>query len=92
MQLMQKFREMPRKVAGSVATIIGELVVGTVMLFIGLYMISAVATAAAIANTSVFYTTYTALITTTGTIFSVLGLVVIIIALATAIRSLQSMS
>lgn len=78
-----------RKWDGSVAGVIGGLIVGVVMLFVGLYMIDATATAAAIANTSDFYTTYTAQVTTAGTIFSVLGLVIIIIALATAINSLK---
>jgi len=77
---------------GSVAGVVGGLVVGIVMLFVGIFMIDAVSTAAAINASSDFYTTYTGLITTTGTIFSVLGLVIIIVALATAIRSLQGLS
>lgn len=78
-------------VPASVATVIAELVVGVVMLFVGLFMIDAVHTATLINNTSVFYGVSTALVTTTGTIFSVLGLVIIVIALATAVGSLKSM-
>ena len=79
-------------VPGSVAAVIAELVVGVVMLFVGLFMIDAVFTATAINNTSTFYGISTALVTTTGTIFSVLGLVIIVIALATAIGSLKAMT
>ena len=79
------------KLPGSVAQVIGELVVGVVMLFVGLFMLDAVYTATAINNSSVFYGISTALVTTTGTIFSVLGLVIIVIALATAIGSLKNM-
>ena len=79
-------------VPASVASIVAELVVGVVMLFVGLFMIDAVSTATAINSSSAFYSTQTALISTTGTIFSVLGLVIIVIALATAIGSLKSMT
>lgn len=79
-------------IPGSVATVIAELVVGVVMLFVGIFMIDAVHTATALNNTSTFYGVSTALVTTTGTIFSVLGLVIIVIALATAIGSLKSMT
>lgn len=78
-------------VPASVAAVIGELVTGVVMLFVGLFMIDAVYTATAITNTSTFYGISTALVTTTGTIFTVLGLVIIVIALATAIGSLKNM-
>jgi hypothetical protein len=78
-------------VPASVAAVIGELVTGVVMLFVGLFMIDAVHTATALNNTSVFYGISTALISTTGTIFTVLGLVIIVIALATAIGSLKNM-
>jgi len=77
---------------GSIAQVIGGLVVGIVMLFVGVFMIDAVSTATAINNSSDFYTMNQALISTTGTIFSVLGLMIIVVALATAIRSLQSMA
>ena len=72
------------------AMVIGELVVGVVMLFVGLFMISIVATAAAINNSSAFYATYRALVVTTGTIFTVLGLVIIVVALSVAIQSLKT--
>lgn len=78
------------KIKGSVGAVIGELVVGTVMLFIGLFMLSSVQTATNLTNESVFYAIQTSLITTTSTIFSVLGLVIIVVALGTAIRSIQS--
>lgn len=78
-------------VPASVAAVIGELVSGVVMLFVGLFMIDAVNTATALNNTSVFYGISTQLVTTTGTIFTVLGLVIIVIALATAIGSLKNM-
>ena len=77
---------------GSVASVIGGLVVGVVMLFIGLFMIDAVYNATGLIATSPFINMQTSLIATTGTIFSVLGLVIIVVALATAIRSLQGMS
>ena len=80
------------RVPGSVAAVIAELVVGVVMLFVGLFMIDAVFTATAINASSTFYGISTALVTTTGTIFSVLGLVIIVIALATAIGSLKAMT
>lgn len=81
-----------KNLAGTVGTVIGELVVGVVMLFIGLFMINAVYTATAINNTSTFYSTQTALVTTVGTIFSVLGLVIIVVALGTAINSLKGVT
>lgn len=77
--------------SASVAAVIAELVTGVVMLFVGLFMIDAVNTATALNASSTFYGIQTALITTTGTIFSVLGLVIIVIALATAVGSLKNM-
>ena len=76
---------------GTVGAVIAELVVGVVMLFLGLFMIDAVHTATLINNTSVFYGISSALVTTTGTIFSVLGLVIIVVALATAVSTLKTM-
>ena len=79
---------------GSVASVIGGLVVGVVMLFIGLFMIDAVYNATALNISHVgtpFMPLQANLIATTGTVFSVLGLVIIVVALATAIRSLQGM-
>lgn len=78
-------------VPASVAAVIAELVVGVVMMFVGLFMIDAVYTATAINNTSTFYGISTGLVTTTGTVFSVLGLVIIVVALATAVGSLKNM-
>ena len=78
--------------AGSVAGVIAGLVVGLVMMFIGLFMINAVSNATALANTSTFYSIQTANITLAGQVFSVLGLVIIVVALATAIGSLRGMT
>ena len=88
--LVEKAQNWKDSQQGSVAGVIGGLVVGVVMLFVGLFMISVVADATAINNSSDFYTTYTDLVSTTGTIFTVLGLVIIVIALATAIGSLRN--
>ena len=78
-------------VPASVAAVIGELVTGVVMLFVGLFMIDAVYAATLINNSSTFYGISQALVVTTGSIFTVLGLVIIVIALATAIGSLKNM-
>ena len=80
------------KSEGTVAGVIGGLVVGVVMLFVGLFMINAVHNATSLQNTSAFYGTQTSLISLTGTVFSVLGLVIIIVALATAISSLRNVT
>ena len=77
---------------GSIAGTIGALVVGVVMLFVGLFMINAVSNATALPPNSTFAATQTQLVSTTGTIFSVMGLVIIIVALATAINSLRSVT
>ena len=71
------------------AEAISGIIIGGVMLFIGLFMISAVSDATAINNSSAFYSTQTSLISTIGTVFSVLGLVLIVIALALAIGALK---
>lgn len=79
-------------VPASVAAVIGELVTGVVMLFVGLFMLDAVYTATALnETTSVFWNISVSLVSTTGTIFTVLGLVIIVVALATAIGSLKAM-
>jgi len=80
------------KAQGQVATVIGGLVVGLVLLFVGLFMIDTVDNATALASGSSFTTTRSDLINTTGTVFTVLGLVIIIVALATAIGSLRKVS
>lgn len=78
-------------VPASVAAVIAELVIGVVMMFVGLFMIDAVFNATAINNSSSFYGISTSLVSTTGTVFSVLGLVIIIVALATGVGSLKNM-
>lgn len=77
---------------GGIGGAIGGLVVGIVMMFVGLFMIDAVSNATNLAAGSSFAGTQTTLITTTGTIFSVLGLVIIIVALAMAISSLRDVT
>jgi len=81
-----------KKIKGQVATVIGGLVVGMVMLFVGLFMIDAVSNATSLAATSNLIGVQQDLITTTGTVFSVLGVVIIIVALATAIQSLRGVT
>lgn len=78
---------------GSVAGVIGSLVVGLVMMFVGLFMIDAVYNATALnTSTSPFAGIQANLIAIAGTVFSVFGLVLIIVALATAIGSLRSVT
>ena len=48
------------------------------VMFIGLFLINQVATVTAINNTSSFYAMYTTLITNSGTIYSVLGIGIVI--------------
>jgi hypothetical protein len=81
-----------KTVPGGIVAVISELIVGIVMMFVGIFMIAMVALAIALNNTSVFWSTYQGLISTTGTVFSVLGLLIIVVALATAIGSLKSVS
>lgn len=86
---------MHRKIAhsrGSVAGVIGSLVVGLVMMFVGLFMIDAVYNATNLAATSPFAGIQANIIAIAGTVFSVFGLVLIIVALATAIGSLRSVT
>ena len=71
------------------AEAISGIIIGGVMLFIGLFMISAVSDATSINNTSSFYSVQNGLISTMGTVFSVLGLVLIVVALAVAIGALR---
>lgn len=77
---------------GGVAGVIGALVVGLVMMFVGLFMVNAVYNATNLPSGSVFAGIQTNTITLAGTLFSVLGLVLIIVALATAIGSLRSVT
>ena len=74
---------------GSVAAVVGSLIVGIVFLYIGLFMVDTVSNATALTNTSTFWTVQTNLITQTSTIFTVMGLVLIVVALAAAIQSLR---
>ena len=86
---------MHRKVThskGSLAGVIGGLVVGVVMLFVGLFMISAVYNATALASGNPFYSLQSTLITLTGTIFGVIGLVIIVVALSVAIKSMMNVA
>jgi heme/copper-type cytochrome/quinol oxidase subunit 2 len=89
---MQLRKLLSSKSEGSIAGVIGGLITGVVMLFVGLFMISAVSNATKMHASDTFYATQTALVTTTGTIFSVLGLVIIVVALATALNSLRSVT
>ena len=77
---------------GSVAGVIGALVVGLVMMFVGLFMVNAVYNATNLPASSAFAGIQTNTITLAGTLFSVLGLVLIIVALATAIGSLRGVT
>lgn len=74
---------------GGLAAGIGVLVVGVVILFVGLFMVAEVADVTAINSDSDFYGTYTSSVTTTGTIFSIVGIVLIVAGLAMAIRLLM---
>jgi hypothetical protein len=81
-----------KTVPGGIVAVISELIVGIVMMFVGIFMIAMVALAIALNNSSIFWATYQGLISTTGTVFSVLGLLIIVVALATAIGSLKSVA
>lgn len=92
MNQMAVLAHVAKTAKGQVAAVVMELVMGLVMLFVGLFMIAEVSSATAINNTSDFYATYTSTITTVSTVFSVAGLVLIIIALATAVRTLRGVT
>lgn len=100
MRLLQKSK-------AQVAQVVGGLITGVVMLFIGLFMVDIVSNVTALQTVngsssgcwapanctlSVFANVETNLITTTSTIFTVLGLVIIVIALAAAIGSLRGVT
>ena len=74
---------------GALADLALGMVVSIVALFIGLYMISKVSDVTAINSSSDFYSTYTTLITNTGTVYDVLILVIIVVALGVAIAVLR---
>lgn len=80
------------KSKAQVARVIGGLIVGVVMLFVGLFMVDIVQNATGIDAGGNFAGVQTELIATTSTIFTVLGLVIIVIALATAIQSLRGVT
>ncbi len=75
------------------AGVIGGLIVGVVMMFVGLFMISAVYNATALnVTTSPFATVQAQLVALTGTIFGVIGLVIIVVALSVAIKSMMGVA
>jgi len=74
---------------GQLSELALSIVVAIVALFIGLFMISKVSTITAINSTNDFYSTYSSLITNTGTIYDVLILVIIVVALGVAIAVLR---
>ena len=91
------FERLKKKVVGgNIGIALGSLGLGIVVLFVSLFMIGTVGDATALsagnasANESadLFYSTYTGLITTTGTVFSVGGLALIVAGLGMAIRTL----
>ncbi|HIE35906.1 MAG TPA: hypothetical protein EYP89_01555 [Candidatus Omnitrophica bacterium] len=77
------------KQKGSVQAVSMGVIVTIVALFVGIFMISQVADVTEINNTSDFYTTYSNLVTNTGTIYNILVLVLIIVGLAVAIAYLS---
>jgi len=102
---MQKIDRLLGQCRGQIAQAMGGLIVGVVMLFVGLFMVDAISNATGFitknltpascwipdnCTPSAFASTQTNLIATTGTVFNVLGLVIIIISLAVAIQSLRS--
>jgi len=88
----EKLKQMHEARKGSLSGVSLGVVVAIVSLFIGVYMISKVASIAAINNTSDFYSIYTNLTTNTGTVYDVLILVIIIVALGIGIGVLRSFS
>ena len=66
-----------------------EAIQALAILFIGLFIITTVSDITAINNTSSFYSTYTDLISKTGTVYKVLILVLIVAALAVAVHVLR---
>jgi|GEM_PF-2244664 len=83
---------MGRKRKGQLSELALGIVVAIVALFIGLYMISKVSNIAKINSSSEFYTPYQNLVSNTTTIFDVIILVVIIVALGVAIAALRGFS
>ena len=81
-----------RRRKGTLSSLALSVVIGLVTLFIGLFMISKVSNIAAINNSSDFYSTFTSLVSNTSTIYDVLILTIIIVALGVAIGVLRGMS
>lgn len=86
-KLISKLKPATRK--GQLADLSLGVIVTLVTLFVGLYMISKVSAVASINNTSDFYNTFQTLITNSRTIYDVLILVIIIVALGVAIITLR---
>jgi len=87
MKLREKLKR--RKGAESITGIALSMVVAVVALFIGLYMISQVSTITSINSTSDFYPIFQSLTSKTGTIYDVMVLVIIVVALGVAIAVLR---
>lgn len=79
-------------IPGGVVAIVAELSVGLVMMFVALFMLDAVYTAIALNNTSVFWGVSVALVSLVATVFAVIGLVLIVVALSTAMGAMKSMA
>jgi len=75
---------------GSVTKSIVELLIGVVILFIGLFVILAVSGVMALPGSSPFYTTYQNASSFVGIFFGVMGVVIIIHALATMLKALHT--
>jgi len=78
-----------RRSKGALSDLALGVIVSLVTLFVGLYMITQVADITAINNTSDFYTVYSDLTSNTSTIFDVMILVIIVVALGVAIAVLR---
>jgi hypothetical protein len=78
------------RASGNVGQAMAALVLGVVVLFVGLFVISIVATATTINSSNTFYSAYTGLVATTGTVFTVSGLALIVAGLGLAIRELMA--
>ena len=74
---------------GDVQSVAMAIVVTVVVLFVGIFMITQVADVTSINNTSDFHSTYTGLVASTGVIYNILILVLIIVGLAVAIGYLS---
>ena len=92
MALALRLRQKPARRKGELTDVALGIVTAVVALFIGLYMISKVSSVASIDNTSDFYNTFSSLVTNTGTIYDVIVLVLIVVALGIAIAVLKGFS